>query len=123
MDLNTIREIKRPGSADAITQWRDGYAWLAGGTWLFSEPQIATDTLIDLDQLHWPAIEPSRAGVDIAATCRIAELHRFAEAADWPAKSLVLDCCNAFLASFKIWNEARKALQQSSTSDFATLSW
>jgi CO/xanthine dehydrogenase FAD-binding subunit len=106
MDLNTIREIKRPGSADAITQWRDGYAWLAGGTWLFSEPQIATDTLIDLDQLHWPAVEPSRAGVDIAATCRIAELHRFAEAADWPAKSLVLDCCNAFLASFKIWNAA-----------------
>jgi CO/xanthine dehydrogenase FAD-binding subunit len=106
MDLGTIREIKRPGSTDEITQWRDGYAWLAGGTWLFSEPQIATDTLIDLDQLHWPAIERSPAGYDIAATCRIAELYRFAEAADWPAKSLVLDCCNAFLASFKIWNAA-----------------
>src|SRR5215471_6278850 len=38
MDLNTIREIKHPASADEITQWQDGYAWLAGGTWLFSEP-------------------------------------------------------------------------------------
>jgi CO/xanthine dehydrogenase FAD-binding subunit len=106
MDLNTVREIKRPDSTDEITQWRDGYAWLAGGTWLFSEPQVATDTLIDLAQLRWPAIEPTPAGVDIAATCRIAELYRFAEAADWPAKSLVIDCCNSFLASFKIWNAA-----------------
>jgi hypothetical protein len=50
MNLNTITELKRPASADQITQWRDGYAWLAGGTWLFSEPQVATDTLIDLEQ-------------------------------------------------------------------------
>ena len=39
MNLNTITEVKRPTAADQITQWRDGYAWLAGGTWLFSEPQ------------------------------------------------------------------------------------
>ena len=106
MDINTIREIRRPSSAEDITQWRDGYAWLAGGTWLFSEPQIATDTLIDLDQLNWPAIEPSSAGVDIAATCRIAELYRYAETGDWPAMALVQQCCNSFLASFKIWNAA-----------------
>ena len=30
MNLNTITEVKRPASADQITQWRDGYAWLAG---------------------------------------------------------------------------------------------
>jgi CO/xanthine dehydrogenase FAD-binding subunit len=106
MDINTIQEIKRPGSADEITQWRDGYAWLGGGTWLFSEPQIATDTLIDLDQLNWPAIETSSAGIDLAATCRIAELYRLAETGDWPAMSLVQQCCNSFLASFKIWNAA-----------------
>ena len=52
MNLNTITEVKRPASADQITQWRDGYAWLAGGTWLFSEPQVATDTLIDLERLQ-----------------------------------------------------------------------
>ena len=67
MNLNTIAEVKRPTSADQITQWRDGYAWLAGGTWLFSEPQVSTDTLIDLERLNWPALESSPAGLDIAA--------------------------------------------------------
>ena len=45
MNLSTITGIKRPSSADEITRWHPGYAWLAGGTWLFSEPQWATDTL------------------------------------------------------------------------------
>ena len=40
MDLNTINKVERPSSADEVTSWRDGYAWLAGGTWLFSEPQV-----------------------------------------------------------------------------------
>ena len=106
MNLNTITEVKRPTSADQIAQWRDGYAWLAGGTWLFSEPQVSTDTLIDLDALRWPALEPSPAGLDIAATCRIAELARFAGPAEWRASPLLRECCNAFLASFKIWNAA-----------------
>ena len=74
MNLNTVVAVKRPASADEIAPWRDGYAWLAGGTWLFSEPQWTTDTLIDLDQLRWPALATSPAGLDIAATCHIAEL-------------------------------------------------
>ena len=106
MNLNTITEVKRPTSADEITQWRDGYAWLAGGTWLFSEPQLSTDTLIDLEQFKWPALESSAAGLDIAATCRIVELYRFAAPAGWRAAPLVRQCCDAFLASFKIWNAA-----------------
>src|ERR1700731_217940 len=106
MNLNTIAEVKRPTSADQITQWRDGYAWLAGGTWLFSEPQVSTDTLIDLERLNWPALESSPAGLDIAATCRIAELYRFAGPHEWRALPLVRECCNAFLASFKIWHAA-----------------
>jgi hypothetical protein len=36
MNLNTITEVKRPTSAEEISKWREGYAWLAGGTWLFS---------------------------------------------------------------------------------------
>jgi CO/xanthine dehydrogenase FAD-binding subunit len=106
MNLNTITEVKRPTSADQITQWRDGYAWLAGGTWLFSEPQVATDTLIDLEQFKWPALESSAAGLDIAATCRIAELYRFTGPGEWRAMPLARECCDAFLASFKIWNAA-----------------
>jgi CO/xanthine dehydrogenase FAD-binding subunit len=106
MDLHTIVEVKRPATADQITQWRDGYAWLAGGTWLFSEPQVATDTLIDLEPLHWPALLASAAGLEIAATCRIADLYRFTGPAKWRAVALFRECCNAFLASFKIWNAA-----------------
>jgi CO/xanthine dehydrogenase FAD-binding subunit len=106
MNLNTITEVKRPTSADEITQWRDGYAWLAGGTWLFSEPQVATDTLIDLEQFKWPALESSAAGLEIAATCRIVELYRFAAPTEWRAAPLLRQCCNAFLASFKIWTAA-----------------
>src|SRR5713226_8731725 len=104
MNLNTITEVKRPASADQITQWREGYAWLAGGTWLFSEPQVSTDTLIDLEQLQWPALQASSAGLDIAATCRIAELYRFVGPGEWRATPLIRECCNALLASFKIWN-------------------
>jgi CO/xanthine dehydrogenase FAD-binding subunit len=99
MNLNTIAEVKRPTSADQITQWRDGYAWLAGGTWLFSEPQISTDTLIDLERLNWPALGASPAGLDIAATCRVAELYRFAGADEWCAISLLRECCNARTSS------------------------
>jgi CO/xanthine dehydrogenase FAD-binding subunit len=106
MNLNTIAEVRRPASADQITQWPDGYAWLADGTRLFSEPQIATDTLIDLHQLNWPALQPSSAGLDIAATCTVAELYRFAGPSEWQALPVVRECCNSFLASFKIWNAA-----------------
>ena len=110
MNLNTIVEVKRPTSADQITQWRDGYAWLAGGTWLFSEPQVATDTLIDLDKLGWAPLTatPSGAGagLEIAATCRIADLHAFKGPAAWRAVPLFHECINAFLMSFKIWNAA-----------------
>ena len=106
MDLNTIVDVRHPSSADEINRWRDGYAWLAGGTWLFSEPQITTDTLIDLVGLRWPALRVSEAGLEIAATCTIRELERFQGPADWTAAPLLRECCRSLLASFKIWNAA-----------------
>ncbi len=106
MDLNTIHEIRRPVSADAVKNWEPGFAWLAGGTWLFSEPQLGTDTLIDLGALGWPALTVSAEGLEIAATCKIVELDQFAAPAEWRAASLFRECCRAFLASFKIWNES-----------------
>ncbi len=83
MNLTTIQTVQRPASADEIATWRDGYAWLGGGTWLFSEPQPALDTLIDLEGLGWPALEASADGLTIAATCRIAELYRFEGPPEW----------------------------------------
>ena len=106
MNLNTIVEVKRPTSADQVTEWRDGYAWLAGGTWLFSEPQVSTDTLIDLERLNWPALTPSANGLEIAATAKIADIYHFAGPPEWTAVPLFKECCNALLASFKIWNAA-----------------
>jgi CO/xanthine dehydrogenase FAD-binding subunit len=106
MNLNTVTAVRQPTSAAEIAQWRSGFAWLAGGTWLFSEPQPAIDTLIDLEQLGWPALEASPAGLEIGATCRIAELYRFETPREWIATPLIRACCNALLASFKIWNAA-----------------
>lgn len=106
MNLNTIQEVKRPSSSDEIAAWDDGYAWLAGGTWLFSEPQIRTNTLIDLRGLKWPALLSSQAGLDLAATCTIAELYAFVPPAEWKAGALIGECCRSFLSSFKIWHEA-----------------
>ena len=106
MNLYTIKEVKRPTSADDVHDWHDGCAWLAGGTWLFSEPQIKTNTLIDLEDLGWTSLEASAGGLDIAATCKIRELYDFKPPKDWIAAPLIHDCCLAFLASFKIWNAA-----------------
>jgi hypothetical protein len=106
MNLNTITALRHPRSATEIAEWRDSFAWLAGGTWLFSEPQPAIDTLVDLGRLGWPALEVSSAGLDIAATCQVAELFRFEAPKEWIAAPLLGECCNAFLASFKIWNAA-----------------
>jgi hypothetical protein len=60
MNLNTVTALRHPASAAEIAEWRNGFAWLAGGTWLFSEPQPETDTLIDLGHLGWPALEAPR---------------------------------------------------------------
>jgi CO/xanthine dehydrogenase FAD-binding subunit len=105
MNLNTIVEVKRPHSVEQI-DWREGHAWLAGGTWLFSEPQAAVDTLVDLDSLGWPALTATSAGLEIAATCKIADLHAFEGPAYWRAVPLFGKCIDAFLMSFKIWNAA-----------------
>ncbi len=106
MNLSTIAEVKRPASFDDIGGWRDGYSWLAGGTWLFSEPQVAVDTLIDLDALCWAPLTATKAGLDIAATCRVVELHDFEGPAGWRAVPLFRQTIDAFLMSFKIWNAA-----------------
>lgn len=106
MNLNTITEVKRPRTLDEVQGWRAGNAWLGGGTWLFSEPQVHTDTLIDLQTLDWPSMRENEAGLEIAATCHIAELYALEREQRWAASSLIGECCRSFLSSFKIWNEA-----------------
>jgi len=106
MDLNTVTEIARPRQRHELPVWRAGDAWLAGGTWLFSEPQPQLDRLIDIVDFEWPALEIARGGLRIAATCKIAELDAAALPSHWTAAPLFGQCCRALLASFKVWNAA-----------------
>jgi CO/xanthine dehydrogenase FAD-binding subunit len=106
MDLNTITEVARPRNRNEISAWGTGDSWLAGGTWLFSEPQPALSRLIDLSGLNWPPTVVSRDGLEIAATCTVATLDGLTMPPEWAAAPLVGQCCRAFLASFKIWNMA-----------------
>jgi CO/xanthine dehydrogenase FAD-binding subunit len=106
MDLHTITTVHRPTSVDEIKGWNSGCAWLAGGTWLFSEPQLQTRTLIDIETLGWTALAVTSEGLEIAATCKVVDLDHFVAPPEWTAAPLFRECCRSFLASFKIWNEA-----------------
>ncbi|ODU06914.1 MAG: FAD-binding molybdopterin dehydrogenase [Pseudonocardia sp. SCN 72-86] len=97
MDLHTVAEI---ADVDTYAGWEPGDAWLAGGTYLFSEPQPHLRRLVDLTRAGWPPVTRHRDGdLEIASTCTIAQV------AAQPAP-LFVQCCRAFLASFKIWNVA-----------------
>ncbi|GAX56162.1 FAD binding domain-containing protein [Streptomyces olivochromogenes] len=104
MDLNTVVEIR---DARHPAPWRPGDAWLGGGTYLFSEPQPHLRRLVDLSRTGWTPVRPHPDGsLEIAATCTIAQLSRFAREFRAEAAPLFEQCCRAFLASFKIWNMA-----------------
>jgi CO/xanthine dehydrogenase FAD-binding subunit len=106
MDLNTITEVAHPQSRDQLPLWTAGDAWLAGGTWLFSEPQAHLARLIDLTDFKWPALSVDETRLTIASTCTIAQLDAFICPSEWIAAPLINQCCRAFLASFKIWKTA-----------------
>ncbi len=119
MDLNAVSEFA-PATAIALSDgalgdgalgdaaWRDGDAWLGGGTWLFSEPQPRVRRLLDLNAFGWPPLTESADGLTIAATCTLAQLARWrpARTAYAPAARLARQCCDALLGSFKVQNVA-----------------
>jgi CO/xanthine dehydrogenase FAD-binding subunit len=109
MDLNTITAIARPRQRAELPTWTAGDAWLAGGTWLFSEPQLKVSRLIDIAELGWPGLEIGEQGLRISATCKIAELEALTCPPHWTAAPFFNQfnqCCRSFLSSFKIWNMA-----------------
>ncbi|MEP0964141.1 MAG: FAD binding domain-containing protein [Roseobacter sp.] len=106
MDLNTISSFERPNTPEDLDQFRDGDAWIAGGTWLFSEPQPHLRRLISIDGFNWQPVVANAEGLTIAATCKIADLDAFEAPIAWQAGPLIKQCCRSFLASFKIWKMA-----------------
>lgn len=107
MDLNTVTALHRPADrAELAACLGPGAAPLAGGTWLFSEPRPELDTLVDLTGLGWPALRVTDRGLEVAATCTLAELAGFTAPSGWPAAALFRNCCAALAGSFKIWHTA-----------------
>lgn len=111
MDMNTIEAVV---STTDPAEWRDGDAWLAGGTVLFSYGSYAFGAeplkrLLDLGMAGWPSITETGAGIELAATCTVADLYALPVQpetfhAGWPALDLVRPCCDSFVASYKVWN-------------------
>jgi CO/xanthine dehydrogenase FAD-binding subunit len=107
VNLNTITEVRRvTGNGDEDFDWREGDSWLAGGTWLFSEPQPHLRRLLDLQGVDWEPLVVGEQGLQISPTCTIAQLEDLEAPPEWSAAPLIYQCCHAFLASFKVWNTA-----------------
>jgi CO/xanthine dehydrogenase FAD-binding subunit len=121
MNLAGVKQYVLPSTNEEARQWKPGYSFVAGGTWLYSEPQMSgritpgqiggdetpgIDTIIDLTSLGWPHTQLVDNGLEIAATCRIRDLLDFQPPLEWKASVLFRKCAEALSASFKIYNEA-----------------
>jgi CO/xanthine dehydrogenase FAD-binding subunit len=84
LDITTVTDVVRHPTDPPGRSWHTGDAWLAGGTWLFSDQQPDVHRLIDLMPLGYALAAPH----------------------DWRAAPLLTTSCEAFLASFKVWNTA-----------------
>ncbi|WP_336087629.1 FAD binding domain-containing protein [Nocardia sp. SSK8] len=115
MDLDTVREVVLARDRADLAQVGADSAVLAGGTFLFSEPHEHLHRLVDITTLGWPPLLERSDGLEIAATCTLAE---FAGARpgrelgaptlrpEWPGTALFAQACRALLASHKIWRTA-----------------
>lgn len=111
MDLNTVEAIAVPTRRDQVWPLGPGDAVLAGGTWLFSEPQDHLRRLVDITALGWDPISVHANGIDVAATCTIERVAGLSDSladhhGEWYAAPLFRQCCSALLASFKVWKTA-----------------
>ena len=106
MDLSFVTELSAPRSRDDLPAPEPGTAFLAGGTWLYSEPQPTVTRLVDLTTLDWPAITVHDNGIELAATCTIEHLCNAPLPAEWTAAPLFRPCAESLLASWKIWHTA-----------------
>jgi CO/xanthine dehydrogenase FAD-binding subunit len=102
VDLDTIREVVVARERADLDALGGDAAVLAGGTWLFSEPQERLRRLVDITTLGWRALTVTGRGLEIAATCTLAELEYARFPAEWTAAQLFPQACRALLASYKI---------------------
>jgi CO/xanthine dehydrogenase FAD-binding subunit len=106
VDLNTVTAI-RPALTRADLAGLDGRTGvLAGGSWLFSEPQDHLTGLVDITTLGWPAVTEQAGGLSLAGTCTLTEVARLSESLNCVAAPLFRQACTALLGSFKVWHVA-----------------
>jgi len=106
VDQGTVTSYRLARSR-ADLELAPGEKVVAGGTWLYSEPQIAVTGFVDITTMDWPHLEyPADGGLIVGATCTIAELANLPEREGWRAHALFFQCASALLASFKVWNAA-----------------
>jgi len=80
LDITTVTSF-RAARSRADLALAPGEAFMAGGTWLMSEPQPSTTGFVDLTAMGWPDLEVDEAGLRIGATCTIATLLDWARGA------------------------------------------
>lgn len=78
MDLNTVTEVLVARSREDLRSPRAGDAFLAGGTALFGQPADHLRRLVDLSRMGWQPVAVTDDGLQIGATCTLAELRGFA---------------------------------------------
>jgi len=105
MDLTALNRIRVARSRSDLAL-SPGGAPLAGGTWLFSEPQPELRELVDLTGLGWPAVDVDDDVLTIAATCTIRELVELEPVDGWVSQHLSTRCARSLVASEKIWDWA-----------------
>ncbi|WP_315097917.1 FAD binding domain-containing protein [uncultured Cellulomonas sp.] len=105
MDLTSLDRIRAAHDRTELVLGARS-APLAGGTWLFSEPQPDLVELVDLTTLGWPPVEVDGAGLTIAATCTLRTLADLSPVRGWSSQHLVARCARSLAASEKIWDAA-----------------
>jgi CO/xanthine dehydrogenase FAD-binding subunit len=95
MDLITVRTVRVARSRDDLAL-APGEAFIAGGTWMYSEPQDAVAGIVDLLGMDWEPVARTVDTLVIAATCPIAVLREL------PDSALFRQCADSLLASWKV---------------------
>lgn len=107
MDLTAVTSYRSARTSADLTL-APGEAFLAGGTWLFSEPNEDITGLVDLTGLGWDSITVADAGVTVGALATIESLVAWGNSnqTQWPAAAMFAQAADALLAAFKVWHLA-----------------
>ncbi|OKH25413.1 FAD binding domain-containing protein [Chroogloeocystis siderophila] len=105
MDLHNIQTYLRPQNLETVVNWSQGWSWLAGGTWVFSQSQPDLRVLVDLEKFDWSEIEVTTEGLVIGATCIMTKLRQWNFPEHWTGVKALFRAVDE-LASFKVTNMA-----------------